>query len=146
VLPLHVTRRCPEEPTMTQTTTTAVLSDLLTARELAERWGCSVGHLANLRSAGLGLAYIKLVSSVRYRVSDLPHHESAHTVSARAPATALLADGAATLDVGLTRNQLERTPRLAGDAVGRARTRPPPPGRIPGEYGQSSPTSAGRRM
>jgi hypothetical protein len=65
---------------MTQTTTTAVLSDLLTARELAERWGCSVGHLANLRSAGLGPAYLKIGTSVRYRVSDLLSYEQAHLV------------------------------------------------------------------
>jgi hypothetical protein len=65
---------------MTQTTTTAVLSDLLTARELAERWGCSVGHLSNLRSAGLGPAYLKIGTSVRYRVSDLLSYEQAHLV------------------------------------------------------------------
>jgi hypothetical protein len=65
---------------MTQTTTRAVLSDLLTARDLAERWGCSVGHLANLRSAGLGPGYLKIGTSVRYRVCDLLAYEQAHFV------------------------------------------------------------------
>jgi hypothetical protein len=60
---------------------TAVLSDLLTARELAQRWGCSVGHLANLRSAGLGPAYLKIGTSIRYRASDLDVYEQARTVS-----------------------------------------------------------------
>ena len=65
---------------MTHSTATAVLSDLFTARELADRWNCSVGHLANLRSAGLGPAYLKIGTAVRYRVSDLLAYEQAHLV------------------------------------------------------------------
>ena len=61
-------------------TTNAVLSDLVSARELAGRWGCTVGHLANLRSAGLGPTYLKIGTSVRYRISDLIAYVQAHTV------------------------------------------------------------------
>lgn len=65
---------------MNHTSTAAVLSDLMTPHDLAARWGCSVGHLANLRSAGVGPVYLKLGSSVRYRVSDLMQYEAAQAV------------------------------------------------------------------
>ena len=55
-------------------------AELVTAKGLAERWGCSVGHLANLRSAGLGPSYIKIGSAVRYRVRDVLAYEQAHVV------------------------------------------------------------------
>lgn len=58
----------------------AVLSELMTAPELADRWDCSVGHLANLRSAGIGPTYLKIGSAVRYRVTDLLSYEHAHAV------------------------------------------------------------------
>jgi hypothetical protein len=58
----------------------STLSELMTPRALSERWGCSVGHLANLRSAGLGPAYLKIGSAVRYRVDDLLAYERARTV------------------------------------------------------------------
>jgi len=31
----------------------------LTPKQLADRWGCSEGHLANLRSAGQGPSYFR---------------------------------------------------------------------------------------
>lgn len=65
---------------MSHTSAVAVLSDLMTPRDLAARWGCTVGHLANLRSAGAGPVYLKLGSTVRYRVSDLVDYEAAHAV------------------------------------------------------------------
>lgn len=65
---------------MTDPQTTPDLSDLMTARELAARWGCSVGHLANLRCTGIGPAYLKIGSAVRYRTSDLVAYEQAHVV------------------------------------------------------------------
>jgi len=51
------------------------LSPLLTSAELAERWGCSTGWLANLRSAGLGPPFLKLGSNVRHRVPDVIAYE-----------------------------------------------------------------------
>lgn len=43
---------------------------------LAERWSVSVGHLANLRSAGTGPAYLKLGGRVVYRLADIEEYEA----------------------------------------------------------------------
>ena len=51
------------------------LPQLLTSAELAERWGCSTGWLANMRSAGVGPRFLKLGSNVRYRVPDVIAYE-----------------------------------------------------------------------
>jgi hypothetical protein len=56
-------------------------SELLTPRELAGRWACSIGHLANLRSAGLGPTYLKIGTSVRYRLTDVLEYETARVVT-----------------------------------------------------------------
>lgn len=37
----------------------------------AKRWGWSLQHMANLRRAGKGPAYIKLARSVRYSVAEI---------------------------------------------------------------------------
>lgn len=66
---------------MNDTSAVPALPDLMTPHDLAARWGCSTGHLANLRSAGAGPVYLKLGSSVRYRVSDLMQYEAAQTVN-----------------------------------------------------------------
>lgn len=45
--------------------------------ELAERWNCSTGWLANLRCAGLGPAYLKLGGRfIAYRVEDVESYEA----------------------------------------------------------------------
>jgi hypothetical protein len=45
---------------------------LLTVDELSERWRLSVQSLANLRSKGEGVPYVKLPSgSIRYKLSDV---------------------------------------------------------------------------
>jgi hypothetical protein len=44
---------------------------LLTTHDLAERWGLHPGTLANQRSAGRGLPFVRLGRSVRYRLSDV---------------------------------------------------------------------------
>lgn len=54
---------------------------LLTAPELAERWSTSLGGLANDRSAGRGLPFLRLGSRVRYRLSDVEAYESANLVA-----------------------------------------------------------------
>lgn len=55
------------------------MSDLLTPKELAKRWGMSVGTLCNQRSKGRGPVYIKLgngqTSQVRYRLEDIKQYE-----------------------------------------------------------------------
>jgi hypothetical protein len=52
------------------------LPQLLTSAELAERWGCSTGWLANMRSVGVGPPFLKLGSNVRYRVPDVIAYEN----------------------------------------------------------------------
>ena len=53
---------------------------LRTPKELASRWCCSVGHLANLRSAGAGPNYTK-ISGIRYGVVDVVAYEDSRAVS-----------------------------------------------------------------
>lgn len=54
---------------------------LLTTRQLSERWGVNQGHLANLRSAGRGVPFVKLLSSVRYRLEDVEAFELAGRIA-----------------------------------------------------------------
>lgn len=55
---------------------------LLTRPQLATRWQCTSGHLANLASAGLGPAYLKLSGNfVRYRLEDIVAYEQQHRVA-----------------------------------------------------------------
>jgi hypothetical protein len=61
--------------------TTSEVTELLTPRELADRWTCSVGHLANLRSAGLAPTYLKIGTAVRYRLADVLAYEAARVVT-----------------------------------------------------------------
>ena len=55
------------------------MSELLTTKQLAERWDMSQGTLSNKRSKGQGPAYIKLgegrTSKVRYRLEDIKQYE-----------------------------------------------------------------------
>lgn len=55
---------------------------LLTPRDLAERWACSPGWLANERSEGRGAPYVKLGAAVRYRLADIEAHEAASLIGA----------------------------------------------------------------
>ena len=49
---------------------------LLTTRDLAQRWQVHVGSLANDRSAGRGVPYVKIGGAVRYRLRDVESFES----------------------------------------------------------------------
>lgn len=53
----------------------------LTPRDLAARWGSSVGTLANQRSAGEGPTYLKLGARVIYRLCDVQEYEAARLVT-----------------------------------------------------------------
>ena len=55
--------------------------DLLTPAQLADRWGVSTGHLANLRHLGGGISYLKIGSRVAYRYADVLAYEAARYVS-----------------------------------------------------------------
>lgn len=52
------------------------LGQLMRPQQLAERWGVTTAHLANLRSAGQGIAYLKLGGRVLYRVADILAYEA----------------------------------------------------------------------
>ena len=52
----------------------------LTERELADRWRCAPGWLANMRSQGIGPRYLKLARLVRYRLDDVTAYEAARAV------------------------------------------------------------------
>lgn len=61
---------------------------LLTPAALADRWSCSLGWLANRRSAGTGLPFVKVGALVRYRLSDVLAYETASIVEPVGPALA----------------------------------------------------------
>ena len=55
--------------------------DLLTPSQLADRWGVSTGHLANLRHHSEGIGYLKIGSRVAYRFTDVVAFENDHYVT-----------------------------------------------------------------
>ncbi len=58
----------------------ADVPSLLTPVQLAERWQVHPGSLANERSAGTGLPFVKIGARVRYRLSDIEAYERAALV------------------------------------------------------------------
>ena len=54
---------------------------LLTTRDLAQRWQVNAGSLANDRSAGRGVPYVKIGGAVRYRLCDVEVFEASCRVS-----------------------------------------------------------------
>lgn len=56
----------------------------LIPRQLGERWHCSVGHLANLRSAGDGPEYLKIGARVLYPLAAIEDYEAGSLVKASA--------------------------------------------------------------
>ena len=59
---------------------------LLTAVALSKRWSVGTGHLANLRSKGSGIDYVKIGDLVRYRLSDVMAYEASRSVSTNSAA------------------------------------------------------------
>lgn len=53
----------------------------LTTAQLADRWHIAAGTLHNMRSAKRGPSYIKIGSSVRYRISDIERYEATNAVT-----------------------------------------------------------------
>lgn len=49
----------------------------LTEKELAARWKCAPGSLANERSRGTGPRYYKINRLVRYNLADIEAYETA---------------------------------------------------------------------
>lgn len=56
----------------------------LSAPDLALRWSVTVGHLANMRSAATGPAYLKLGGRVLYRLIDVEDYEERSRVTGSA--------------------------------------------------------------
>ena len=54
---------------------------LLTTSDLAQRWQIHMGSLANDRSAGRGVPYVKIGGAVRYRLRDVEVFESKCRIS-----------------------------------------------------------------
>lgn len=54
----------------------------MTAADLADRWQCSAGWLANMRAAGSGPTYLKLGSRVLYPLGAVEAYEGARLVAA----------------------------------------------------------------
>lgn len=69
------------EPNVVVVVDDAPRRDLLTPAQLADRWGVTTGHLANLRTHGEGIGYLKIGSRVAYRYSDVVAFETEHYVS-----------------------------------------------------------------
>jgi len=67
---------------MSSSTLAAPPRVLLTPPELADRWRCSVGHLANLRHRAQGPEYLKLHGgSVLYDLVVIEAYEAARVVA-----------------------------------------------------------------
>lgn len=66
------------------TATGLIRRDLLSPQELADRWGVTTGHLANLRHQGQGIGYLKIGGRVAYRLADVLAYEESVYVPMRA--------------------------------------------------------------
>ena len=65
-----------------------VLSELLTEKQVGERWNVSLNTLRFWRSTGDGPRYVKLGRSVRYNVSALEKYLRRNTCESKTRATA----------------------------------------------------------
>ena len=66
----------------------AALSELLTEKQVSERWNLSLNTLRFWRSTGDGPPYVKLGRSVRYNVSALEKYLRRNTCESKTRATA----------------------------------------------------------
>jgi hypothetical protein len=58
------------------------VSDLLSTRELADRWGYNAGSLRNARAEGRGLPYVRRINGrVFYRLQDVLTAEAKYAAS-----------------------------------------------------------------
>lgn len=78
--------RRPQEQNHAHRAGSALVKELLTPLELADRWGVTTGHLANLRHHGEGIGYLKLGSRVAYRLADVLAYEESVYVQVSAGA------------------------------------------------------------
>lgn len=81
----HTGHNRKEAPPLSNQPATGVAVTHLTTRQLAERWHVSVGHLQNLRSAGIGPDYFKpLPSRVLYSLAVIEAYEASRNVPSAA--------------------------------------------------------------
>lgn len=66
----------------------ATLSELVTERQVSERWNVSLNTLRYWRSVGEGPPYVKIGRSVRYNVTALERYLRRHTCESTTRATA----------------------------------------------------------
>ncbi len=64
------------------------LSELVTERQVSERWNFSLNTLRYWRSVGEGPPYVKIGRSVRYNVAALERYVRRHTCESATRATA----------------------------------------------------------
>lgn len=62
--------------------TTSTSTTYLSPAALAQRWGVTVAHLANLRSQGREPSYLKPAGRVRYALAEIERIEAESTVQA----------------------------------------------------------------
>ncbi len=79
-MPTHTRNRamCPQCENHTASEATAVH---LSTDDLARRWHTTKAQLANLRSAGTSVTYLKNGSRVLYRLADILAYEAASLVT-----------------------------------------------------------------
>ncbi|MGW6131338.1 helix-turn-helix transcriptional regulator [Cellulomonas sp. NPDC055163] len=66
---------------MSATLTATQRQTLLSETDLAARWQVSRSNLADARSAGRGVPYVKIGFRVRYRLADIEAYEAASLVT-----------------------------------------------------------------
>ena len=72
----------------TQTVAATNLTELVTERQVSERWNVSLNTLRYWRSTGEGPPYVKIGRSVRYNVSALEKYLRRNTCESKTRATA----------------------------------------------------------
>jgi hypothetical protein len=72
----------------TQTVAATNLTELVTERQVSERWNVSLNTLRYWRSAGEGPPYVKIGRTVRYNVSALEKYLRRNTCESKMRATA----------------------------------------------------------
>lgn len=52
---------------------------MISSKDLADRWDCAIGTLANWRCKKFGPKFFKLGKKVSYKISDIEAYEKKHT-------------------------------------------------------------------
>jgi len=74
---VHIVHQTQSKKTESEAVENALRERLIDEKALAIRWGISTRTLQNKRVAGNGVPFVKISSSVRYRMSDVIAFENA---------------------------------------------------------------------